>query len=139
MADNLQKVLSFIIDNPLMREASREAQLDATAVQDVGKEIKAIATNRHEDAERLGPYFARGLRMAAGASGPLVVDDTDPMGNDIADAFARYLVSTDLATSQSAPLAGGHFRYTFEVDWPRLRDIARQSGVDLDVELRAGQ
>jgi hypothetical protein len=74
--------------------------------------------------------------MARGAGGRLEVDDTAPEGNMIAEAFARYLVSPGLATSQSAPISDSNFRYTFDVDWLRLADIARQAGIELDAALR---
>ena len=138
MADDLQKLLTYIVDRPLMQNESREAELDATAVRDVRQEIEGIATDRHKDAERLAPYFARGLRLAAAANGPLTIDDTDPMGNSIADAFARYLVAPNLATSQSAPLSDSHYRYSFEVNWNLLREMAGRAGIDLDAALAAG-
>lgn len=133
MADDLHTLLNYIVAHPLMERESTEAQLDASAVQDVSQEIRGIGADQRADAERLAPYFARGLRMAAGGS--LVVDDTDPVGNSIADAFARFLVTTNLATSQSVPLADSHYRYTFDVDWPRLRALAEKAGVNLDAAL----
>ena len=135
MANDLNKLLMFIISNRIMQDESREAQLDATAVQDVPQEIRAIAEDHRQDAQRLAPYFERGLRMAAANNGSLTVDDTDPDGNLIADAFARYLVAPNLATSESVPLSSAHYRYTFTVDWPQLRQVARRAGVDLDSAL----
>jgi hypothetical protein len=55
----------------------------------------------------------------------------------MADAFARFLVSPALATSQSEPLNEGPYSYTFDVDWPRLREIAQRAGVDLDRALNS--
>ena len=37
MADDLQKLLTYIVDRPLMQNESREAELDATAVRDVSQ------------------------------------------------------------------------------------------------------
>ncbi|MBF6611747.1 MAG: hypothetical protein IVW55_01295 [Chloroflexi bacterium] len=133
MPDELQTLLNYIVAHPLMERESTEAQLDASAVQDVNREISEIDADHRADAERLAPYFARGLRMAAGGS--LVVDDTDPLGNSVADAFARFLVTTNLATSRSTPLANSHYRYTFDVDWRRLRSLAEQAGINLDAAL----
>ncbi len=135
MPDALHKLLMHIVRNPIMQIESREAQLDASAVQDVPAEIQAIAADTHGDAERLAPYFAQGLRMAAASQGPLVVEDTDPTGNAIADAFARYLVAPGLASSESTPISRSHYRYTFEVNWPALRDLASSAGIDLDAAL----
>ena len=137
MADNLKKLLLYIVQHPILQNERREAELDATAVQDVAGEVRAIAHDQHEDASQRAPYFAKGLRLAT--AGPVVVDDTDPEGNAIADAFARYLVAPDLATSQGEKLSEGHFRYTFEVNWPKLNAVAQRAGVDLDEALREGQ
>lgn len=136
MADTLTRLLNYIVDRPLMQNEAREAERDATAVQDIPAEIGAIAEESRNQAARLAPSFADGLRLAAQSGGRVVVDDTDPRGNDIADAFARFLVTTGLATSQSADLSEGHYRYTFDVDWPRLRALAQSTGIDLDAALR---
>jgi hypothetical protein len=136
MADNIRKLLDFIIENRLTPEESREAQLVASVEQDVPSEIEAQVRSHYESAERLAPYFAQGLKQALGAGGRLVIDDTDPAGNGIAEAFARFLVVPNLATSQSEELPGGGFRYTFELDWASLRAIAQSLGFDLDAALR---
>jgi hypothetical protein len=135
MADDLHRLLDYIIDHPIKQEESIEAQLDASALQDVPAEIAANLAAQKGPARELAPYFARGLRMAAGR--PLVVEDTTPESNMIAEAFARYLVSPGLATSQSAPISDSNYRYTFEVDWPILKAMARQAGIDLDAALRS--
>ena len=131
MAENLRRLLDYIIENPVMQLESRTAQLDATAVQDVRAEIRSISDDHKADANRLAPFFEQGMRMAAANNGRVTVDDTDPTGNGIADAFARYLVSSDLATSQSTEIEQGHYRYTFDLDWPAMQALAGRAGVDL--------
>jgi hypothetical protein len=131
MADDQQKLLRYIVENLVVSEADMEAQRDATAVQDLPAEVDAIRGDAQRDSNRLAPFFGMGLREAADTTGPFIVDDTTAEGNSIADAFARYLVSTGLATSESTPLPDGHFRYSFAVNWPRLRDVAKQADVDL--------
>src|SRR5438105_7579505 len=112
MADDpLSKLLMYIVEHPLRQQQSREAQIDASAVQDVSAEIAAITQEQKKAAERVAPYFVKGLRKAAGHS-PLVVEDTDTDGSMVAEAFARYLVAPGLATSQSTQLPHNHFRYT---------------------------
>lgn len=133
MADPLNKFLMYVVEHPVMRQESREAQLDASAVQDVTDEIRKISDDTRSDAQRLAPFFAQGLRLAQ--KGPLVVDDTTPEGNGIAEAFARYLVAPGLATSQSTPIGDSNFRYTFDVDWPKLQQIAQRADIDLDQAL----
>jgi hypothetical protein len=137
MADDLRALLLYIVDNTLKETDSEVAQINATAVQDVPREVQERDDDQRRDAERLSPAFATGLRMAT--AGPVVVEDTDSEGNAIAEAFARYLVTPGLATSESEAIAGGHFRYRFDVDWQRLREIAKQANVDLDGALRSSR
>lgn len=136
MADDLHRLLRFIVERPLLRSEQLDAERNATAVQDVEQEVGGIAEDSRNHAERLAPAFVEGLRAAAQAGGPLVVEDTNPTGNDIADAFARFLVTTNLATSQSSEIAEEHYRYSFEVNWQRLREVAAGAGIDLDAALR---
>ena len=89
MADELEKLLYYIIEHPIRQAESQEAQLDAPANQDVRAEIAAQAKVQRDHAGKLAPYFARGLRMAA--RGPLVVDDTDLEGKN-----ARFVTPPDL-------------------------------------------
>src|SRR5262249_13166079 len=98
MADDLRRLLDYIIDHPLSHVESVEAQLEASATRDVSADITANLAEQKARAGRLAPYFARGLRMARGAGGRLVVEDNTPEGSMIAEAFARYLVSPGLAT-----------------------------------------
>ena len=136
MAKGLHKLLNYIVENPLMRIESKEVLLEASATQDVEQEIVAISEDRRGDADRLADSFAEGIRRASQSGGKIVVDDTDPTGNSIADAFARFLVTVNLATSQSEDLGNNHYRYTFELDWPRLNTLAQRAGVDLDAAVR---
>ncbi len=135
MADDLQKLLRYIVEHPIMQDERREAELDATAVQDVPAEVTAIAADKMAEAERLAPYFAQGLKMALASNGRVSVDDTTPEGNGIADAFAQFLVAPNLATSQSADLPDMHYSYTFDVSVPALQEVARMAGVDLNSAL----
>lgn len=137
MANSLLDLLTYIVANPVMYNEAQEAEIDATAVQDVEQEVREIATDQQRDAQRLAPAFAAGLRNAATTRGPLVVDDTSPEGNQIADAFARYLVTTGLATAQTETLSEGHYRYTFDINWPALRQTAQEAGIDLEAALSA--
>jgi hypothetical protein len=136
MADDLRKLLTYILQQRVLPVASDEAQLDATAVQDVRSEIAAITDEQRQEASRLAPAFVQGLRLAT--NGPLVVDDTNPENSLIVEAFARFLVAPNLATSQGEPMGDGQYRYTFEVNWPLLQQVAQRAGVDLSSALNAG-
>ncbi|MEO5952302.1 MAG: hypothetical protein ABIQ44_07545, partial [Chloroflexia bacterium] len=97
MANELQKLLSFIVDNTVKESETKELELNATAVQDLDEEIVGITADHRADADRLSPFFEEGIRQAARGGGKVTVDDTDTMGNGIAEAFARILVTTNLA------------------------------------------
>jgi hypothetical protein len=130
MATDWNRLLDYIVRTMVVPNANTEAQLDATAVQDMGDEARAIRENQMDNADRLDTDFARGMDMALQAGGPLVLDDTDPQQGAIVSALARYLVAPDLAQTQSTPVDGG-YRYTFEVDWQRLSDVAQRAGVSI--------
>lgn len=131
MADDATRLLQYIAENLIVPVEAKEAQLDASATLDVPSEISAIAAGSMDDAERLAPYFARGLALARQSGGRVIVEDTNPEGNGIADAFARFLVAPNLATSQSEEIAEGHYRYTFEVNLQRLDELASKAGVNI--------
>jgi len=131
MAQDYEKLLQYIVAHQVMSSDSRESELDATASRDVNAEIALVAEDRRGDAQRLSQYFVEGMRRAVAGGGHLTVDDTDAMGNGIADSFARFLVTTDLATSESSEIGQGHYRYDFDLDMARLKEIAGRAGVDL--------
>ena len=132
MADVLDKLLMYIVEHPVMESESLGAEISASATQDVHQEIVSIGEEQRQDASRLAGYFAEGIRRAARNGGKVSVDDTDPTGNGIADVFARFLVTVNLATSSSRDLPNGHYSYEFDLNWPRLKAIAQRAGVDLD-------
>jgi len=131
MADGYEKLLMYIVDNQLMASESRESEIDANATVDVNAEVAGVAADQRADAQRLASSFADGLQQAVAGGGHLVVDDTDARGNGIADAFARFLVTTDLATSQSTEIGNDHYRYIFDLDMAKLKEIAGRAGVEL--------
>ncbi len=136
MANELSKLLTYIVENSVLKRETKDLELNATAVQDVTEEIQGITEDHRADADRLAPFFAEGIRLAARGGGKVTVDDTDTTGNGVAEAFARFLVTTNLATSQSEDLSENHYRYKFELDWARLTRIAQQAGIDLDAAAR---
>lgn len=138
MADPLDKLLMYIVEHPVMDAESRGAEITASATRNVRDEIVSIGADQRQDAARLAPYFAEGIRRAARNGGKVTVADTDPMGNGIADAFARFLVTVSLASSSSRDLPDGHYSYDFELNWPQLQAIAQRAGVDLDTVASAG-
>ena len=132
MAVEWNKLLKYIVRYHVAPAAGAEAQRDANAVQDVGSELKAIREDLARDSERLTPAFAHGMELAMRTEGPLTLDDSNPQHGDVVSALARFLVATNLAESQSSQLADGHYLYTFEINWPRLREVARKAGVTIE-------
>jgi hypothetical protein len=131
MADGYEKLLMYIVDHLVMSSESRDSEIEAPASRDVEAEIAGVAEDQRADAKRLAPYFAEGLRRAIAGNGHLEVQDTDDDGNGIADAFARFLVTTNLATSSSTEIGNDHYTYSFDVDLPKLNEIARLAGTTL--------
>lgn len=131
MADGFDRLLMYIVEHDLLKSDTRESEMEATATRDVEAEIAGVAQDRRDDAEKLAPYFADGLKKAMANAGRVVVDDTTPEGNNIADAIARFLVTTNLATSESSELSDGHYRYTFDVDLARVSEIAGRAGANI--------
>jgi hypothetical protein len=136
MAENLRRLLDYIIEHRVMKLESRSAQIEASAVQDIPAEIRSISDDVKGDADRLATYVDRANRLAAAKNGRVIVEDTDLTGNGIADAFARFLVTPGLATSQSTEISPGHYRYTFDLDWPTIQGLAAQARVNLDQAVR---
>lgn len=138
MANGIQKLLTYIVENPVLEIEKREVEMTASAVQDVTEVLHEITEDQRADAQRLAPFFEEGVKRAAREGGKVTVDDTDNTGNGIAEAFARFLVTTNVATSESQEISENHYRYTFEVNWERLRTIAQRANVDLDTAAREG-
>jgi hypothetical protein len=138
MTVDWRRLLKHIVDHHVVPAARTEAQLDANAVQDVMAEANAISDNQRDDADELGVAFEKGMELAMRGNGRLEIDDTTPEGSAIASAMARYLVATDLAESQSTPLGNEHYSYTFDVNWPRIQQIAQAAGVKLPADPSGG-
>ncbi len=129
MASNAHKLLEYIAMNKIVPIKVREAQLDASAVEDVSGETEVNTREVASEVERLAPYFERGLAVAQQSGGKVTVDDIDEEGNGIAEAFARFLVVPGLATSQSTDLPDGHYRYEFVADLAGIKELSDQLGL----------
>ncbi len=128
MSDGYEKLLMYIVEHLVMSSERSDSEIEATASRDVEAEIAGVAKDQRADAQRLAPYFGEGLRRAIAGGGHLDVGDTDVEGNGIADAFARFLVTTDLATSSSTDMGNDHYKYSFDIDVEKLKEIARLAG-----------
>ena len=62
MADDPKRLLKYIVQNLVLPVEAKEAQLDASAAQDVPGEIDAISASNMEEAERLASENAHESR-----------------------------------------------------------------------------
>ena len=143
MADDMRKLLDYIVANYVVRDELKAIDLDASP-REPGEVIEAdkeqVVRRETDQARDLGQAFARGLALAyhrrniGGAELPL--DDRKPDENRIADALIRFLVSHDFASSRTQETVPLHYTYHVAVDWDRLNQVADDAGIDLDRALQ---
>lgn len=144
MADDIRQVLDYIVTRYAVRDEQLSIDQDANAAEsgDVIESDKEQAAARTTDlAGDLADAFRTGLveawRRKSMGDGALKLDDRDPAQDRIADALIQFLVSYDLASSDSQPTSDRTYIYSITVDWPRLQQVAQAAGVDLDAALAA--
>jgi hypothetical protein len=98
---------------------------------------KIEAVRREEDrAHHLAASFEEGLHRAWHRSRmgghEIALDDRNQDENRIADALIQLLVRFDFAASRTEQTDPMHYTYYISIDWPRLREVAREAKVDLD-------
>lgn len=142
MADEIRQVLDYIVTQYAVRDEQRAIDQDANAAEsgDAIASDKAQAAARTTDlAGDLADAFEQGLveawRARAQGDGVLHLDDRDPAEDRVADALIQFLVSYDLASSDSRPTGDRTYIYSIAVDWPRLQQVARAAGIELDAAL----
>lgn len=139
VADEVRKLLDYIVDHYVVHDELRNIDLDATSREpaETIEADKRQAVRRESDrAGDLARAFSRGLTLAYQrrrmGGNELALDDRQPDQDQMADALIRFLVSHDLAESRTEETAPLHYTYYVKVDWPRLSEVARAAGVDLD-------
>ena len=139
MADEVRKLLDYIVAHYVVRDEIRSIELDATPREpgEVIEQDKKDVVRREEGrAESLADAFARGLALAHGGrslgQAEVVLDDRDPEQDRMADALIRFLVSHDMAASRTEETEPRHYTYHVAIDWDRLADVAREADVDLE-------
>lgn len=142
VADGIDRLLHALIEREIVRMDQKNVQLTAgprvSAETVDANQVIEVERERHRASE-LAPAFADGLRRAHAAqqagTGDLVLDDRRADENAIADALIQFLVRPQLATSHSEQTEPNHYLYHVSIDWPRLQQLARDAGLDLDAEL----
>ncbi len=139
MADEVRKLLDYIVNHYVVRDEVRTIDLDAPPREpaDVIEADKRDVVRREQDrADALAGPFARGLARAhqrASIGGhEVALDDRKPEENRMADALIRFLVSHDLASSRTEETEPRQYTYYLQIDWERLAEVARAADVDLD-------
>ncbi len=143
MADDAQKLLDYIVHHYVLHDEMVAIDLDASA-SDLGQSIREnkeeVAQREVRRADELSDAFAAGLARAGqlhtNGQGELVLDDRNPDDNRIADALIDFLVSYQLASSQTQETEPGHYLYRVAVDWDQLGKVAQAAGVDLPRAVR---
>ena len=139
MADDLRKLLDYIVRTYVVRDELVAIDQEASA-SDGGAAIesdKRRAVRREFDrADDLAEAFGHGV--ARSQSGLIVLDDRNQEENEIADALIHFLVRTDLATSRAVETEPQHYRYRILINWPKLEEVARDAGIDLEHAVRRG-
>ena len=138
MADDMRKLLDYIVTQFVVRDEQRAIELDAPP-SDNGSNLeddkREAARRELERADDLAESFARGIALAyrrASLCGAfLSLDDRKPDEERMAEALIRFLVSYDLASSHTEETTEHHYIYQISVYWDRLTEVAKSAGVDL--------
>jgi hypothetical protein len=142
VADEISKLLRHIARHYTGLEEVKEVERDAPNIPGDALDHERERALRAEErrADSLADAFRAGLvrshraRLAGGDA--ISLDDRDPEQNRIADAMVHFLVGPGMATSRARETAPQHYIYTISVDWPRLRQVAREARIDLSGSIK---
>lgn len=142
MADDLQRLLSYIAHQYTGRARTKELERDANAEEPADALVASERRTVEEEERRaaaLEPAFRDGLMRAIASrragGNAISLDDRVPEENRMADALVHFLVSAGLAESTTRESEPMHYIYTIQVDWPGLMQVASAANVNLDTLL----
>jgi hypothetical protein len=135
----IRQLLDTIVNNYEVPLEEKAAELGNPAAQQLG-EGSPDETEREVGARAraldLAEPFELALQAAVRAgTAPLRLNSADAIQNRMADAMIQFLVRPGLASVQAEETAPDQFRYDVSVDWPSLRRVAVQAGVNLEEAL----
>lgn len=135
----VRQLLETIVNQYEVPMEEKAAELSNPAAQQMGEHSADELERRlgvRARALDLEDPFELGLQAAvrAGAS-PLRLDSADAIQNRMADALIQFLVRPGLATVRTDETGPDRFRYAVSVDWPALRAVAAQAGINLEEAL----
>ncbi len=142
VADDLDKLLRHIARNYTGPQEAREVERDDPNIpaEALKQERQRLLRTEERRAHELADAFRAGIsqsHLASRAGGDAIsLDDRDPEQNRIADALVHFLVGPGIATSRTRATGPQHYIYTIWIDWPQLRNVAREAGIDLNASIR---
>lgn len=146
MADDVGKLLRYIVRHYLARQEAIDIEREATAADEAGEIVasqRRAVREEEQRADSLADAFREGLRRSHAAvragGNAISLDDRRPDQERQAEALIQFLVRADLATSTSRETDEHRYIYTIAVDWAALDRVAHEARVDLhDLLGRAG-
>ncbi len=139
MADGLDQVFDTLVREYAVRDEIVDVDLTAGSAE-TGDAITAakqeLVAQEVEYANALRGPFRKGLSAAyaleQAGTHELWLNDQVQAENAMADALIRYLVSFGFAKSGSEETARYQYRYSFTVNWDKLREMSEANGIDFD-------
>ncbi len=139
MADGLDRLYDYIVHQYVMKDGLVSVDLSVAPLEDartIEHEKHGLVERESLQARQMRESFRAGLSTAweldRNGTSELRLSDQDPVENSIADALIRYLVSYGLAASRTEQTGEASYEYYISVSWPKLSDIGRVIGVELD-------
>jgi hypothetical protein len=133
----IRQLLDTIVNQIEAPMEEKAAELSNPAANQAGGgSPDELAREAGARALELEDPFELALRAARRAgSAPLRLDSADAIQNRMADALIQFLVRPGLATVQSVETGVDRYRYDLTIDWPALRRVATQAGINLEEAL----
>lgn len=139
MDARLRQLLDTIVNSYEVPMEEKAAELGNPAAHQMGEDSPDEADREvgaRARADDLAESFALGLQAAVQAgSAPLRLSSADAIQNRIADAMIQLLVRPGLATVHEEESGVDQYHYDVTVDWPALRRVAAQAGINLEEAL----
>ncbi|HEV7215709.1 MAG TPA: hypothetical protein VGP33_11360 [Chloroflexota bacterium] len=139
MDSRIRQLLDTIVNQLEAPMEEKAAELSNPAANQMGADSPdelARGVGARARARDLEDPFELALRAARRAgSTPLRLDSADAIQNRMADALIQFLVRPGLATVQSVEMGVDRYRYDLTIDWPALRRVATQAGINLEEAL----
>lgn len=139
MNARVRQLLETIVNQYEAPMEEKAAELSNPAAHQMGEQSAdelERQVNVRARALDLEDPFELGLQAAVrSGAAPLRLNSADAIQNRMADALIQFLVRPGLATVRTEETGPAQFRYEVSVDWPALRRVAAQAGINLEEAL----